>query len=96
MAALRPRWSTPIQFWVSTPSRTACISLIVDHGNEMVENGQLDAVLKAAELPAEYLNDPRVQRVLGHALQVGDRGSRRGSTSSAPAAAGPSWSPRWR
>ncbi|MGB9278591.1 MAG: AAA family ATPase [Pseudonocardiaceae bacterium] len=48
----------------------ACISLIVDHGNEMVENGQLDAVLKAAELPAEYLNDPRVQRVLGHALQV--------------------------
>jgi DNA-binding SARP family transcriptional activator len=36
----------------------------------MVERGQLDVVLAAAELPAEYLNDSRIQRVLGQAWQV--------------------------
>ncbi len=48
----------------------ACASLLVDHGGAMVERGQLDAVLKAAELPAEYLDDPRIQQVLGQAQQV--------------------------
>ncbi|MGH3900478.1 MAG: BTAD domain-containing putative transcriptional regulator [Pseudonocardiaceae bacterium] len=48
----------------------ACASLLIDHGAAMVEHGQLDAVLKAAELPAEYLDDPRIQRVLGQAQQV--------------------------
>jgi DNA-binding SARP family transcriptional activator/tetratricopeptide (TPR) repeat protein len=36
----------------------------------MVERGQLDAVLEAAKLPAEYLDDPRIQQVLGQAQQV--------------------------
>ena len=36
----------------------------------MVGRGQLDAVLEAVELPAEYLDDPRIQRVLGQAQQV--------------------------
>lgn len=48
----------------------ACTSLLVDHGGAMVERGDLDAVLKAAELPAEHLDDPRIQRVLGQAQQV--------------------------
>jgi ATP/maltotriose-dependent transcriptional regulator MalT/DNA-binding SARP family transcriptional activator len=48
----------------------ACASLLVDHGGVMVERGHLDAVLEAAELPAEYLDDPRIQRVLGEAQQV--------------------------
>ncbi|HEX6402267.1 MAG TPA: BTAD domain-containing putative transcriptional regulator [Pseudonocardiaceae bacterium] len=48
----------------------ACASLLVDHGGAMVDSGQLDAVLKATELPAEYLDDPRIQRVLGQAHQV--------------------------
>lgn len=48
----------------------ACASLLVDHGDAMVESGQLDAVLQAAESPAEYLEDPRIQRVLGQARQV--------------------------
>ncbi|MGH3781530.1 MAG: BTAD domain-containing putative transcriptional regulator [Pseudonocardiaceae bacterium] len=48
----------------------ACVSLIVDHGSAMVERGQLDAVLEAANLPAEYIDDPRVQLVLGQAQQV--------------------------
>jgi ATP/maltotriose-dependent transcriptional regulator MalT/DNA-binding SARP family transcriptional activator len=48
----------------------ACASLLVEHGGAMVERGQLDAVLQATELPAEYLDDPRIQRVLGEAQQV--------------------------
>lgn len=48
----------------------ACASLLVDHGGAMVGRGQLDAVLEAVELPAEYLDDPRIQRVLGQAQQV--------------------------
>ncbi|MGH4008932.1 MAG: BTAD domain-containing putative transcriptional regulator [Pseudonocardiaceae bacterium] len=48
----------------------ACAALLVDHGGAMVEGGQPDAVLQAAELPAEYLDDPRIQRVLGQAQQV--------------------------
>jgi ATP/maltotriose-dependent transcriptional regulator MalT/DNA-binding SARP family transcriptional activator len=48
----------------------ACASLLVDHGGAMVESGQPEAVLEATELPAEYLDDPRIQRVLGQAQQV--------------------------
>jgi ATP/maltotriose-dependent transcriptional regulator MalT/DNA-binding SARP family transcriptional activator len=48
----------------------ACASLLVSDGGAMVERGQPDAVLEAAELPAEYLDDPRIQRVLGQAHQV--------------------------
>ncbi|MGH3944668.1 MAG: BTAD domain-containing putative transcriptional regulator [Pseudonocardiaceae bacterium] len=48
----------------------ACASLLVDHGGAMVERGHPEAVLQAAELPAEYLDDPRIQRVLGQAQQV--------------------------
>jgi ATP/maltotriose-dependent transcriptional regulator MalT/DNA-binding SARP family transcriptional activator len=45
-------------------------SLLVDHGDAMVECGQLNDVLLATDLPAEYLDDPRIQRVLGQAQQV--------------------------
>ncbi len=48
----------------------ACASLLVDHGGAMVDRGQLDAVLETAALPAEYLDDPRIQRVLGQVQQV--------------------------
>jgi ATP/maltotriose-dependent transcriptional regulator MalT/DNA-binding SARP family transcriptional activator len=47
-----------------------CVSLLADHGNAMVERGELDAVLEAAALPADYLDDPRIDRVLGHAQLV--------------------------
>ncbi|MBV8995802.1 MAG: tetratricopeptide repeat protein [Pseudonocardiales bacterium] len=47
-----------------------CLSLLVDHGTAMVERGELDAVLQAADLPADYLDDSRIQRVLGQAQQV--------------------------
>ncbi|MGH3921701.1 MAG: hypothetical protein ACRDTT_02300, partial [Pseudonocardiaceae bacterium] len=48
----------------------ACAALLVDHGGAMVAHGHLDVVLEAAELPAGYLDDPRIQRVLGEAHQV--------------------------
>ncbi|HEX6402271.1 MAG TPA: tetratricopeptide repeat protein [Pseudonocardiaceae bacterium] len=48
----------------------ACVSLLVDHGDALVEHGELDAVLQATDLPAEYLDDPRIQLVLGQAQQV--------------------------
>ncbi len=47
-----------------------CATLLVDHGGAIVESGQPDAVLQATRLPAEYLDDPRIQRVLGQAQQV--------------------------
>jgi ATP/maltotriose-dependent transcriptional regulator MalT/DNA-binding SARP family transcriptional activator len=48
----------------------ACAALLADHGVVIVQSGQLDAVLQASELPAEYLDDPRIYRVLGQAHQV--------------------------
>ncbi len=51
----------------------ACATLLVDHGGVMVERGELDAVSEAAQLPEHYLDDPRVQRVLGQAQQVRGR-----------------------
>jgi ATP/maltotriose-dependent transcriptional regulator MalT/DNA-binding SARP family transcriptional activator len=55
---------------LATDNHAACAVLLVDHGGAMVESGQLDAVLQAAELPAEYLRDPRIQWALGQAQQV--------------------------
>ncbi len=51
----------------------ACAALLADHGETMVERGELDAVLEAAQLPDQYLNDPRILRVLGQAQQVQGR-----------------------
>ncbi|MGH3786772.1 MAG: BTAD domain-containing putative transcriptional regulator [Pseudonocardiaceae bacterium] len=50
-----------------------CVELLLDHGSAMVERGQVAAVLEASGLPAEYLDDPRIQRVLGQAQQVRGR-----------------------
>lgn len=55
---------------LAAADHAACVALLVDHGSEMVERGQLDAVLEAADLPAEYLDDPRIHLVLGQAQQV--------------------------
>jgi DNA-binding SARP family transcriptional activator len=55
---------------LATGDHATCVSLLADHGSVMVERGELDAVLQAAEFPAEYLEDPRIHRVLGQAQQV--------------------------
>lgn len=59
-----------LQHLLAAGDHAACVSLLVDHGSAMVERGQLEAVLQAANLPAEYLDDPRIQQVLGQAQQV--------------------------
>ncbi|MDQ3153289.1 MAG: tetratricopeptide repeat protein, partial [Actinomycetota bacterium] len=48
---------------------SACASLLVDHGDELLSSGRFDVVLEAAELPTEYLADERIQRVVGQAWQ---------------------------
>ncbi|MDQ4033227.1 MAG: hypothetical protein M3332_13585, partial [Actinomycetota bacterium] len=58
---------------LAADDHVACAALLVDQGDAMVERGELDAVLEAAELPAEYLDDPRIHRVLGQAQQVRGR-----------------------
>jgi ATP/maltotriose-dependent transcriptional regulator MalT/DNA-binding SARP family transcriptional activator len=55
---------------LAADDHAACASLLVHHGSAMVERGELDAVLEAAALPADYLDDPRIDRVLGHAQLV--------------------------
>lgn len=49
---------------------SACASLLVEHGDALVSGGRFDAVLEAAELPAEHLADERIQRVVGQAWQA--------------------------
>jgi ATP/maltotriose-dependent transcriptional regulator MalT/DNA-binding SARP family transcriptional activator len=58
---------------LAASDHAACASLLIDHGEVMVERGELDAVLEAAQLPERYLNDPRIHRVLGQAQQVRGR-----------------------
>jgi tetratricopeptide (TPR) repeat protein len=45
-------------------------ALLKERGDAMVASGHLDAVLEAAQLPAEYLDDPQICRTLGRAHQV--------------------------
>lgn len=48
----------------------ACAALLLEHGAALVDSCQLDGVLEVAEVAGEYLTDPRIQRVIGHARQV--------------------------
>jgi ATP/maltotriose-dependent transcriptional regulator MalT/DNA-binding SARP family transcriptional activator len=62
--------ATAIRHLLAAGDHAGTASLLVNHGGIMVERGQVDAVLAAADLPAEYLDDPRIQQVLGHARLV--------------------------
>jgi DNA-binding SARP family transcriptional activator/tetratricopeptide (TPR) repeat protein len=55
---------------LAAEDHAACVSLLADHGDAMVERGELAAVLRATDLPAQYLDDPQIQRILGQAQQV--------------------------
>jgi DNA-binding SARP family transcriptional activator/tetratricopeptide (TPR) repeat protein len=55
---------------VAAGEHAHCVALLREHGSALVSGGQVAAVLEAAKLPAEYLNDPSIQRVLGEARQV--------------------------
>jgi ATP/maltotriose-dependent transcriptional regulator MalT/DNA-binding SARP family transcriptional activator len=45
-----------------------CAALLSEHGTSLVNGGQADAVLAAAELPGLWLDDTNILQVLGHAL----------------------------
>jgi len=55
---------------LATGDHTACAAILAEHGDAMVERGELDAVLEAARLPPDYLDDPVIQRILGLAQHV--------------------------
>ncbi len=59
-----------LQHLLTAGDYSACATLLADHGGAIVDSGQTDAVLEVAELPTEYLDDPRIQRVLGQAQSV--------------------------
>lgn len=56
---------------VAADDDAACTALFIDHGGTLVSNGHAGALLRAAEgLASEYLEDPRIQRVLADARKV--------------------------
>jgi ATP/maltotriose-dependent transcriptional regulator MalT/DNA-binding SARP family transcriptional activator len=75
-AAVAKEWierKTPaeaLRHLLAADDHAAFVSILADHGSAMVERGDLAAVLQATDLPAEYLDDPQIQQVLGQAQQV--------------------------
>jgi DNA-binding SARP family transcriptional activator len=59
-----------IHHLLAAEDHAACAALLADQGSVMVEHGDINAVLQATELPDKYLDDPRIQQVLGQAQQV--------------------------
>ncbi|MGQ0837197.1 BTAD domain-containing putative transcriptional regulator [Actinokineospora sp.] len=55
---------------LAAESHAACVALLVERGEALVNSGQVDVVLAASALPETYLDDPRVQRIIGQARQV--------------------------
>lgn len=62
--------SDALRHLLAAGDHAASASIVVDHGDAMVQRGSLEAVLEATKLPDEYLADPRIQQVLGLAQQV--------------------------
>lgn len=48
----------------------ACAALLLAHGAALVRGGQVRTLLEAVALPARYLDDPRIQQVLGQARHI--------------------------
>ncbi|MGH3625639.1 MAG: hypothetical protein ACRDQ5_28330, partial [Sciscionella sp.] len=55
---------------VAAGDHRSCAALLIEHGAALMDSGQAAAVVAAAELPPEYLEDPRIQRVLGQARHM--------------------------
>lgn len=68
--ARRESYADALRHLVAAADHAAVVSLLVEHGTALVNTGEISAVLAAAELPPAYLDDPRVQRILGHAWQI--------------------------
>jgi DNA-binding SARP family transcriptional activator len=59
-----------LRLLVATGDHRACAELLVEHGDDLVAGGHANAVLEVLELPADHIDDPRLQKVLGIALHV--------------------------
>lgn len=46
------------------------VAVLLEHGSDLLAAGNCDAVLAAAELPPDYLRDPSLQQLIGHAQLV--------------------------
>lgn len=66
----RGSYATALRYLIAAGDHDAVASLLIEHGTTLVSTGEINAVLAAVELPATWLQDPRVQRVIGHAQQV--------------------------
>jgi ATP/maltotriose-dependent transcriptional regulator MalT/DNA-binding SARP family transcriptional activator len=68
--ASRGAFGSALRHAVAAGDDEVCCELLLRHGDQLVSAGQIDAVLAAADLVAECLDDPRIQRVLGRARQA--------------------------
>lgn len=68
--ASRKAYAESLRHLIAGGAHTAAATLLIDHGTELVSSGRADAVLESGRLPARYLENPRIQQVLGHALGV--------------------------
>lgn len=59
-----------LRHFLAAAAFPACARLLLDHGDELVRDGRPGIVLRATEMPAEYLADPRLQLVVGRAREV--------------------------
>ncbi|HSV66001.1 MAG TPA: tetratricopeptide repeat protein [Mycobacteriales bacterium] len=55
---------------LAAQDHSAAAALLGERGMGLVEAGEVDTVLAAATLPWAYLDEPRIQQILGHARQV--------------------------
>jgi ATP/maltotriose-dependent transcriptional regulator MalT len=71
--ARRGAYAKALRHLLAASEHEAAAALLIEHGATLVETGGVSAVLAAAELPARYLEDPRIQQLLGYARQVQGR-----------------------
>ncbi len=67
--AERGRYAAALEYLRAVGDYAATAALLVEHGMEMINTGQLDAVIEAAELPHSFLND-KVRQLVGYAHQL--------------------------
>jgi ATP/maltotriose-dependent transcriptional regulator MalT len=66
----RGAYADAVRHLVAAGDHEACVTLLIGHGDALVNSGRADAVLEAGRLPREHLQNPTVLRVLGRARQA--------------------------
>lgn len=71
--AARGDHAAALRHLVTCGAPAAVAALLAEHGGSLVRRGEIDAVLAASGLLGRDLGDPRIQLVLGQAMQVRGR-----------------------